>query len=349
LSFINSFTKTFLLFLKCQYYNEDQKNKLVLGNICSNLCNPSNKYEYYKNYKLTNCFNQKSFDEFGEAYDAFKVVLIYETFGSSDNPKKLVLKSRRKHFLDFDTHMDFDFEEKTIIQQIEYLVSTFESTLKNQFGIQMSEDVNYSIKDLKTSGHNKINLKRNLNKKDIFYYLQLFAYDYKDFQMAIKNNDKLLMSKYIKNLVLLMSQDEYLFYRFFQSKPGVLKILGHCGHLYLTEYAEPLTYKIRSMNGEDRKDTALKFLDLVHNLDNIYLLDEVKSENHPLNSSRIFQNKLISIPVHMCDAKLENFGFSYNGELKLIDTDMIHTESYMFDNRLVFYLFTKWMNFKAKT
>ena len=59
--------------------------------------------------------------------------MIYETLGSSDNPKKLVLKSRRKHFLDFDTHMDFDFEEKTIIQQIEYLVSTFESTLKNQF------------------------------------------------------------------------------------------------------------------------------------------------------------------------------------------------------------------------
>ena len=41
----------------------------------------------------------------------------------------------------------------------------------------------------------------------------------------------------------------------------------------------------------------------------------------------------------MCDAKLDNFGLSFNGELKLIDTDMVHAESYLFDDRLVFLIY----------
>jgi hypothetical protein len=313
---------------------------MVSGNICSYLCNPSNKFEYYKNYKLSNCHNQKPTDEFGSDYNAFKVVLIYENYKSSAEPKKLVLKSRHKHFLDFDFN-EFDFEEKKITEQITFLANYFESTLHNHFGISISKDVKYWIEALKINDKN-INLKRNVNTKDIFYYLHLFAYDYKDFQTALINNDRILMAKFIKNLVILMSQEEYLFYRFFQSKPGVLKIFGYCGHLYLTEFAEPLTYRIRTMSREERKEIAKKFLDLIYSLDNVYLLNESMFKNQ---SSIKYQNQLVSIPIHMCDAKLDNFGLSFNGELKLIDTDMVHAESYLFDDRFVFLIYIEFRHY----
>jgi hypothetical protein len=60
----------------------------------------------------------------------------------------------------------------------------------------------------------------------------LFSTNPYDFEKALKNKDKILLNNFITNLVILMSQDEYLFYRFFNNKPGSLKIYGSCGHFY---------------------------------------------------------------------------------------------------------------------
>ncbi len=105
--------------------------------MCEDLCNKNNLYEYYLNYRLVDCLNEKSIntneknnDQLANMYDEFKVVLIYEHNSkfikkkllSNDNPKRIVLKSRKKYFLSYDVYMDFDFKEKTIIEQLKFLV-----------------------------------------------------------------------------------------------------------------------------------------------------------------------------------------------------------------------------------
>ena len=259
---------------------------------------------------------------------------MYELLNTNDhirNPKQLVLKSRHRHFLDFDTHLEFDLEDKPIVNQLKVLVDHIESTLKTKFGIDISQDVKLWIQKLELNTEKIRDLERQVDKKDIFYYLNIFAFDHEDFKIAIKNNNKQLMAKFITNLVILMYQDEYLFYRFFQLKPGVLKIYGTCGHMYLTEYAESLAYKVRLMSNIERKKLAIQFLDLVHNLDTIYLMDRVKKSTTIASKTQL--NKFSSISIHMCDIKLDNFGLNFNGELKIIDTDMLHTESYLFSEK----------------
>ena len=139
------------------------------------------------------------------------------------------------------------------------------------------------------------------------------------------------MATLVHNLLILMNQAEYLFYRFFQSKPGVLKIFGTCGHFYAVEYATPLGQNVQSMSIEQRKSLAIKFLDMVHNFDLAYLANTEKARNDgsiETNPDRAV--KLVTVPVQICDVKLENFGINEATELKIIDTDMVHHDSYIF-------------------
>lgn len=113
------------------------------------------------------------------------------------------------------------------------------------------------------------------------------------------------------------------------------------------EYASSLKNKIDLMTFEERKSLALKFLDLVHSLDTIYLFDQInnmngkifqKSLDEMLNDDIIIKdpytlanpNAIKSLPMQICDVKLENFGLNEKNELMIIDTDMIHPDKYIF-------------------
>ncbi len=93
------------------------------------------------------------------------------------------------------------------------------------------------------------------------------------------------------------------------------------------------------MEVADRKKLGLQFLELVKNFDSNYLSNYVKSTYQTEASSiRVegFEQSEVDgrpIPMQICDVKLENFGISSSGDLKVIDLDMIHPDSYLFHTK----------------
>ncbi|CAF0729418.1 unnamed protein product [Brachionus calyciflorus] len=309
--------------------NKENKD-MIVGNICSDICDPKNLYEFYKNYRLSDCY-VKPQDKDRQFFTESKSVLIYELQDKTENsdqnqPKKLVFKSSNKYYLDFDTHLDYDFRQKTILEQLEYLQNFIDSTLYTKFDIQIDKKYfqTWSNQYTKDPIDAVEQIKKSIQENNLNYYVKLFDTDNFDYYLdALKNSNKEKLSSFIQSFIILTSQDEYLFYRFYQKKPGALRIYGSCGHFYMVEYAQPLTYKVRFMNNiNERKILALQFLDLFHNLDRTYLLH--KNNNNSLQSQ----------PVQMCDVKLDNFGLNHNGELRIIDTDMASSDSYLFSSRV---------------
>jgi hypothetical protein len=105
------------------------------------------------------------------------------------------------------------------------------------------------------------------------------------------------------------------------------------------------------MTFEERKSLAIKFIELVHNLDTVYLFDEINTNMNTkineksledmlnddtmiVNSNDLLTNKHLnrikSLPMQVCDVKLDNFGLNEKNELMIIDTDMIHPDKYIF-------------------
>lgn len=151
--------------------------------------------------------------------------------------------------------------------------------------------------------------------------MRLFYLDeYKTYLRALKTMDKKLMARFITNLVVLTGQDEYLFYKVFHSKPGVLRVNATCGHFYMTEYVVNLARKVGHMDASERKSLAMQFLALVHSLDTAYL---VRREPTALQVT----------PMQFCDVKLENFGLDLNGQVRIMDTDTAYPDSYIFNGR----------------
>lgn len=133
--------------------------------------------------------------------------------------------------------------------------------------------------------------------------------------------DNKLMARFVTNLIVLTGQDEYLFYKLFHSKPGVLKVNGSCGHFYMTEYVDNLENRIGRMSTRERKSLALQFLALTHSLDTAYLVN------------RLPDGSVRTTPIQFCDIKLDNFGLDQNGQLKIMDTDTAFPDSYIFNPR----------------
>lgn len=75
------------------------------------------------------------------------------------------------------------------------------------------------------------------------------------------------------------------------------------------------------MNLNNRMNLAHEFTDLIQNFDTKYLANEIAARD-------VINNSMIALQI--CDVKLDNFGLTSKGELKVIDTDMIHPDSYLF-------------------
>jgi hypothetical protein len=310
------------------------------------LCKKTNKYEIIQDYKLIDCRESKDdkTDSLAINRKNKKMVLLYEQFEQekadrfawkvksedSLNKKRIVLASSKQYYHDFG--MNGFLNNKVSIQEmLESLAGQIQSNLNKNFGIEIDSRVNAWL--LEFSKHPKAVLNRIQNsqkaKKDLIYYVKLFSADnFKLFIDAIQNNDRASLGNYIVNLMVLMSQDEYSFHRFFQAKPGTLKIEGTCGHFYFVEYAEPLTYLVRPMSDSSRKKLALKFLDLIDQLETNYLINEkfVEDENKTIKPTA----KSVILPIQICDARLDNFGFDFQGELKLINVEKVKSDASVF-------------------
>lgn len=127
---------------------------MILGSMCAELCKKRDGkyYEAYKNYILSGRYKpegemeiMKKNSETGaganKAYVDFKSVLVYEH--KHNTSLKFVLKSRKKYFLDVDTHMDFDFADQPLDQQLDFLVEYIETTLKNKYDIDVDRNVSH--------------------------------------------------------------------------------------------------------------------------------------------------------------------------------------------------------------
>ena len=335
----------------CDLYQHD---KHVIGTMCTDLC-------VRKKYKLVDCYSPSTSERnpagvfAQQPLDMSKTVLVYERIESDDvsnkneSPQRFVLKSSKRSFLDFDyRNLDFDLDQKPVVKQLEILVNHLNWVLKRNYGSGIDRDAFQWLRLYKKSPDLVINTykkSKNLNKHDMFHYVKLLALNHGEFLKALELNSPTQLALFINNFAVLISQEEYLFYKYYEAKPGVLKIYGTCGNFYAVEHAKSLGHQVREMKVEQRKQLALKFLDLFKSLDSNYVFKERLAANESLNNvddDNLDEDAKITIqkgpdtvkyetePMQMCDVKLENFGLNDQQQLKLIDTDMVHTDSYLF-------------------
>ncbi len=213
--------------------------------MCASLCNSRNKLRKFEVYKLVGCYN---YDEpkddplsHNNEYE-FKTVLVYELihkrFLSKETPERLVLKSAHKSMYDFDTRIDSDFEKKSVGEQLKFLAAIIRQALSSNYGVQVDKSLlnwlkKYLRQEAVSTGVSK--------EKDMFYYVNMLATkNYEDFENSLRKSDKRELARFIRNLALLVSQEEYLFSKYFQRKEHTLDVYGTCGHFYAIEHAESL-------------------------------------------------------------------------------------------------------------
>ena len=112
---------------------------LVVGSMCSELCKPNNKFKQYNDYELYECKNTKRIEHLRQFVSEFDVALIYKLKSNKQN-NKIILKSRRQLFLDSNAHMDFDFDKKTVIDQLKFLLNQFKNILSTKYGVEINQD-----------------------------------------------------------------------------------------------------------------------------------------------------------------------------------------------------------------
>ncbi len=210
--------------------------------MCASICNPRNKLKKFEVYKLVGCYNyNEDQDQMKIGYE-FKTVMVYEVihkrYINKDTPERLVFKSAHKSIYDFDSRIESDFETKSIVEQLKFLSALIRQTLSSSYGIQVDQSLmNWMKKYIRRES-----VSTGLNKdKDIFYYVNLLSTkNYENFENVLRKSDKRNLANFIKNLDLLISQDEYLFSKYFQKKDHTLDVYGTCGHFYAIEHAESL-------------------------------------------------------------------------------------------------------------
>ena len=314
----------------CELY---LREKHVIGTMCSDLCSS-------RRFKLVDCYNPTVaernpagvFDH--QHHDLAKTVLVYERItGAKNESRRFVLKSRKRSFLDFDYRsLDFDLDQKPVVKQLEILVNHLDSVLKRTYGTGLDRDAFKWLRLYKKNPELVISTykkSKNLNKRDMFHYVKLLSLDHEAFLRALEANSPTQLALFINNFAVLISQEEYLFYKYYEAKPGVLKIYGTCGNFYAVEHATSLGYQVRDMKVSERKELALKFIDLFKALDSIYVFKERLESNLTTGADEepttITQQKgpdtvkYRTEPMQMCDVKLENFGLNERKQLKLIE------------------------------
>ena len=334
--------------------------------MCERLCDTqrNNDYQIFNDFTLNDCHYDAT-----SKYDENKVVLIYERAmsdvagrsqeeadGDVENAmgnKRFVLKSNKRYFLSFDV---IDLKKRTIVEQLTFLLRHIQVTLLDKFGVRIDDAaarvwLSQYAKRPEAALATMLNSDeqigrggggRRRRRRDLLYYVRLLSTDADTFVHALSARDKRALATFIANLVLLMSQDEYLFHRYFGAKPGVLATYGTCGHFYAVEYAKPLDQAVHRMSTDERKRLARQFLQLVRGMDTLYLLDDNDERQRSATAAAAAAAVAVAVglngsskPVQsmqMCNFKLANFGLNEHGQLVLVDTAKIHSDYHLFAN-----------------
>ncbi|GIY42790.1 protein FAM69C [Caerostris darwini] len=118
----------------------------------------------------------------------------------------------------------------------------------------------------------------------------------------------------ISNIWFLVQQNEYLLMKYHEDLNIFPKILGTCGSFYTVEFVQPLNnyfvmfYPAWKEDFTKRVELALKLLNFL----------EATERHFPL--------------LHFCDVKVGHFGLDKNGDVKLLDMDMVFFEDSLIKN-----------------
>ena len=232
------------IFSKCDLTSQ------IEGNLCSSLCSSRN-YDELKlsssssssnenddTYQLVDCYNFKpsAANNPFENYEEYKSVFVFErrTKQRAGNPPlekftgpaRVVLKSRKKYFLDFDTNLEFDLDKRSLLDQLNQLAAYLASTLSTKFGIEIDPSVAAWVEMFAADPTGTLNsMHKRFHIKDLIHYVKLLSVNgLERFEAALRDQNRSNLARFITHLAILTSQDEYLFYQFFQAKPGTVRL-----------------------------------------------------------------------------------------------------------------------------
>ncbi|CAF0766594.1 unnamed protein product [Adineta ricciae] len=258
----------------CELYSLGQ----VTGSQCSALCNANSTIT------LAQCLSLSS----------SKIVLLMSTNESS----YVVLKSSRRYFDRENTDILFNEPIVSIPSSLFRFYDIINSTLTTHMGNALTNLT-----------HEK--LIRRLFRHDRIENSVILLENFDD--VVVKYNDyyeqnlALSLTTELNTLYSLMTQHEFLLSHYYRSKHELMpKILGWCGHTYLTEHLTPLNHP--QIEEQLEADTWIPKAWLANRL--LQLVDSFEQELHA--------------PLHLCDLQLSNFGVSAGGNIKLLDLDMAY-------------------------
>ncbi|XP_055943136.1 divergent protein kinase domain 1C-like isoform X1 [Argiope bruennichi] len=150
----------------------------------------------------------------------------------------------------------------------------------------------------------------SLNDKSLEVLSKLWTRNLKKFSLLPTTVQNVAMS----NIWFLVQQTEYLLMKYYEDLNIFPKILGTCGPFYVVEFIQPLNnffimfYPSWKEDFIERAALALKILNFLE-----------ETERHfPF--------------LHFCDVKVGHFGLNKNGEVKLLDMDMVFFEESLIRN-----------------
>jgi hypothetical protein len=207
---------------------------------------------------------------------------------------EVVFKSKFKHFYDYNI-FEYDLDLLTTKADLNgFLHAQVNSTLFRSYKKILNDNQEF------------------LDYIGVFIDHQTFERYYASKTSSIADN-----RVFTSNVLSLLQQEEYVFHKTFENRQNVLHIDGTCGHFYAIEKADSLYSRIKTYDRSKRLHVANMFLELVENFESNLMLGRFKT----------------SLPLQICDVKLENFGLNSKNELMIIDTDMVYLDSNLFDRR----------------
>ncbi|CAF3920065.1 unnamed protein product [Adineta steineri] len=258
----------------CELYSLGQ----VTGSQCSSLCNNN------ATIKLAQCLSLSD----------SKIVLLM----SMNTSSYVVLKSKRRYFDRQHTDLLFHDPIVSIPSALKTFYDIINSTLEGHMGS--------SITNL-THEHLIRRLFRHDRIENSVILLEKFDDVIVKYNDYYEHNLALSLTTELNTLFSLMTQHEFLLSNYYRSKHELMpKILGWCGHTYLTEHLTPLNHPM--IEEQLYSDTWIPKAWLTNRL--LQLVDSFDNELHA--------------PLHLCDFQLSNLGISENGNIKLLDSDMAY-------------------------
>lgn len=235
----------------------------VTGSQCSSLCNTNSTLT------LAQCLSLSK----------WKIVLLMSTNSSS----YVVLKSTRRYFDRQNT--DLLFHDP--ILSIPSALLTFHDILNATFDRHMAiTRTNLSNEDFIRRLFRHDQIENSLILLDKFDDVLVKYNDYYEQKLA------LALTTELNTLHSLITQHEYLLAHYYRSKHELMpKILGWCGHTYLTEHLTPLNHPM--IEEQLNSDTWLPKAWLANRL--LQLIDSFDNELHA--------------PLHLCDLRTSRLFF----------------------------------------